>query len=125
MDLDQLCHTHLPSYADESSPGSDPRFWSCLFGHVAFLHRHTRGHLRVSSELQDIIFSNPAASTFATALQRLYSSFFRVPPSAIQRPTSSIADTATIAPLTADERHRIWLRLYQLVASSIPAVQAA
>ncbi len=68
LDLDQLYQTHMQSYADENSPGSDPRFWLGLFGHVAFLHRHTRAPFRVSSELQDTTFSNPAASTFAMAL---------------------------------------------------------
>ena len=92
---------------------------------MAFLHRHTRGPLRVSSELQDIIFSNPAASTFAMALQKLYSSFFRVPPSAFQRSASSIADTASMAPLTVDERHRIWLRYCHIASSALLAVRAA
>ena len=30
-----------------------------------------------------------------------------------------------MAPLTVDERHRIWLRLGQIATSSLPAVQAA
>ncbi len=72
-----------------------------------------------------MIFSNPAASAFAMVLQRLYSSFFRCPSSAIQRPVTSITDTASMAPLTVAERHRIWLRLCQLADSSIQAVQAA
>ncbi len=117
LDLDQLYQTHLQSSADGSSPALDPRFWSGLFGHVAFLQSHNRAPLSVSPELQDVIFSNPAASTFSMALQKLYSSF-RVPSSAIQRPVISIMDTASMAPLTVAERHRIWLRLCQIDCSA-------
>ena len=122
LDLDQLYHTHLQSYADESFLGSKPRLWSAFFRHVVFLYRHTQGPLRVSSEPQEVIFSNPAASTFSVALEKLYSSFFRVPPSALQRPAISIADTASMAPLTVDERHRIWLRLCHIASSALPTV---
>ncbi len=59
------------------------------------------------------------------ALQKLYASFFRVPPSAFQRPANSTANTASMAPLTVDERHRIWLRLCRIASSALPIVRAA
>ncbi len=91
---------------------------------MVFLYRHTQDPLRVSEELQDIVFSNPAASTFSSALQKLYASFFRVPSSHLQRPASSAADITSMAPMTVRDRHQIWLRLCHIASTALTTVRA-